>query len=224
MSASRFDIPSGNLHPSEIQNVNINATNNIKNERSISSIQKERNQALVVKDLPNLVSPGKFKFTEDDSQISGSNTKYLFKNLYGETPLTFLFFSRDNINNIQNLIRYLVHKEVGQTIDKQNVTELMVIMRSIFLEYSQHPPLIDEAMSPEYRAALLKVYTKEVDRLNQLVINETVPKIISGLQAYLDYLKDASTQPVPLPPPQNVSTAGSRAYRSVTQVLTGGQL
>ena len=222
----RFLVPYGNLQPSEIQNVNINAQNNIMNKRTILSVQKERGQLIPDDKLGDLQSPGRYHFTADDGdqKIAGSNTKYMFRNLYGETPLTFLYFSDKNIENIQNLIRYLVHKEIGQNIDKQNVTEMMIIMRSIFLEYSQHPPLLDEAMPPARRDAVLKLYTMEVDRLNQLVVNETVPKVISGLQAYLDYLRDCSQQPVPIARPQNMSSSGTRQYRSTTQVLTGNIL
>jgi hypothetical protein len=219
----RFLVPSGNIHPSEIQNVNINAQNNIKNQRTIVSVQKERTTNYTD---PNVTSPGKYNFSADngDTLLAGSNTKYMFKNLYGETPLTFLYFSDKNVKNIQNLIRYLVSKEIGQNIDEQNNTELLIIMRSIFLEYSQHPELLDETMSPERRAAVLKLYTNEVDRLNQLVVNETVPRVISGVQQYLDYLRDSSQMPEQIARPVSVSTAGTRAYRSVTQVLSGNIL
>lgn len=220
----RTKIPEGNLHPSEIQNVNFNAQNNINNKRTILSVQKER--SLNFADIEKLKSPGKYNFTSDDgdNKIAGSNTKYMFRNLYGETPLTFLYFSQKNIQNIQNLIRFIVYKEVKQNIDEQNVTDLMIIMRSIFLEYSQHPPLIDETMPEERRVALLKLYTAEVERLNQLVISESIPKILSGLQQYLSYLDDALNQPIPIERPQNVSSAGTRSYRSITQILTGNQL
>ena len=216
-------VPSGNIHPSEIQNVNINAQNNIKNQRTILSVQKERTTNYTE---PNLSSPGKYNFSADDGdkQLAGSNTKYMFKNLYGETPLTFLYFSDKNIKNIQNLIRYLVSKEIGQNIDEQNNTELMIIMRSIFLEYSQHPVLLDETMSSERRTAVLKLYTNEVDRLNQLVVNETVPKVISAVQQYFCYLKDSSQPPEQIARPVSVSTCGERSYRSVTQLLTGNIL
>jgi hypothetical protein len=219
-NVNRFKIPSGNLHPSEVQDTN---TNNeyVKNQRTILAVQNERSQALATTDLPHLQSPGKYKFTEDDTRFAGSNTKSLFKNLYGETPLTFLFFSGKNIDNIQNLIRFVVHKEIGQSIDNQDPTELMIIMRSIFLEYSRHPKLIDDTMPQEMKNALFSQYTSEVDRLNQLVVNETVPRVISGLQQYLDYLRDASTQPIPHQLPQSMSSAGTKTYRSVTSVLTG---
>lgn len=219
----RFKIPLGNLHPSEIQNFNINALNNTQNKRTILSVQKEREKSSSSIDLQ---SPGKFNFSEDngDTKIAGSNTKHMFKNLYGETPLTFLYFSDKNIENVQNLIKYQIFKEVGQKIDNQNVTELMIIMRSIFLSYSNHPPLIDESMKIDYKNALLNMYTKEVQRLNELVLNETVPKIISGLQQYLHYLKDSTTPLFPISRPENMSTQGTKQYRSITNILTGNIL
>lgn len=222
-NVNRFKIPSGNLHPSELQDTNTNNTF-IKNQRTILAVQNERSQALVTNDLPNLKSPGRYNFTTDDTTLSGSNTKSMFKNLYGETPLTFLFFSDKNIQNVQKLLRFVVHKEIGQSIDNQDTTELMIVMRSIFLEYSRHPKLIDDTMSYQMKNALLKQYTNEVDRLNQLVVNETVPRIISGLQQYLDYLKDASTQPIPLQLPKSMSSAGTKTYRSVTSVLIGSSI
>ena len=219
-NVKRFEY--NNLHPSEVQDTNIN-NQNIQNKRSLAAVQNERSRALVTDNLDNLVSPGKFKFT-DGPDLSGSNTRHLFKNLYGETPLTFLFFSAENVMNIQKLIRYVVYREVGQSIDNQNTTELLIIMRSIFLEYSSHPLLIDPTMSEATKAALLKQYTAEVDRLNQLVVNETVPRVISGLQQYLDYLHDSSTQPIPLELPKSMSTTGTKSYRSVTTVLTGNSI
>jgi hypothetical protein len=161
---------------------------------------------------------------QQTQNLSGSNTRHLFKNLYGETLLTFLFFSSQNVDNIQKLVRMVVFKETQLVLDNQSTNELLIVMRSIFLEYSAHPPLIDPEMSSETKQQLYVMYTQEVSRLNEIVINAIVPKIISQLQQYLDYLRDASTQPYQTDTPQNVSIAGERQYRSVTQVLTGGEL
>uniref|UniRef100_A0A6C0H7H1 Minor capsid protein P8 central region domain-containing protein n=1 Tax=viral metagenome TaxID=1070528 RepID=A0A6C0H7H1_9ZZZZ len=195
-------------------------------QRTLLTVRKQREKKLPETDIKKLVSPGSFPLTDSSagSNVSGSNTRYLFKNLYGETLLTFLFFSEQNIQNIQNIIRMLVYKEMNQVIDNQSTNELLVIMRSIFLEYSAHPPLIDAGTPEDQKQKLFGMYTREVSRLNEIVINEIVPKIVSQLQQYLDYLRDASTQPYQMETPQNVSIAGERQYRSVTQVLTGGEL
>jgi hypothetical protein len=192
--------------------------------KTLPDIEKERGQRLPKGDVSSLVSPGRHNFTTDDHKIAESNTKYLFKNLYGETLLTYLFFSDKNIQNIQNVMKLLVFKEYNYIIDDQSVNELMIIMRSIFLEYSAHPPLIDESMTPEEKARLQLMYKAEVARLNEIVISTVVPRVISQLQGYLDYLRDAKEQPYQMETPKNDSIKGQRNYRSVTQVLTGSTL
>ena len=209
------------FHPSFFETVD---THTPKEERTLMTIRQLRGQRLTNKTVENMVSPGVHKFTVNDQQLSGSNTRHLFKNLYGETLLTFLFFSEKNIDNIQNLIKFLVYRETKYVVDKQSYTELMIIMRSIFLEYSAHPPLIDENMSSEIKERLFKKYTDEVGRLNDIVVTSIVPKVISQLQQYLDYLRDASEQPYQIDTPKNESISGERQYRSVTQVLLGGNL
>jgi hypothetical protein len=210
-----------NLHPSQYQ---INGGGNLKQNRTLLSIKQEREKKLATDNLKNLESPGKHKFTIDDNTLRGTNTNSLFKNLYGETPLTFLFFSKQNVDNIQKLIRMLVNKHTGQTIDNQSNTELLIVMRSIFLEYSRHPKLIDESMSENVKQRLLIQYTSEVDRLNKLVIDATVPLIISQLQQYLMYLDDASSPLRVMDKPLSTSVKGTKQYRSSTQVLLGGDL
>jgi len=191
--------------------------------RTLQMIRKQRGQRLTSEKVEKLKSPGSFNLTVDNN-ISGSNTRHLFKNLYGETLLTFLFFSEKNIENIQNVIKFIVHKETKYIIDKQSTNELLIIMRAVFLEYSRHPKLITEKMSKEERDVLLKQYSTEVERLNTIIINQIVPKIISQLQQYVDYLKDASEQPYYMDKPKNDSIKGQKQYRSTTQVLIGGTL
>lgn len=192
--------------------------------RTLQMIRKQRGQRLTSEKVNNMVSPGSYILTIDDDDLSDNNTKYLFKNLYGETLLTSLFFSKLNILNIQNVIKFNVHKETNYIIDKQSMNELMIIMRAVFLEYSRHPKLITPDMPQNEKDILLMKYKMEVSRLNTIVINQVVPNIVSQLQQYIDYLKDASEQPYYMDKPQNVSIKGQKQYRSITQVLTGADL
>jgi hypothetical protein len=190
-------------------------------------LQEIRSTKIPSSQVNDMISPGGYSLTAEtpnQSELSGSNTRHLFKNLYGETLLTFLFFSEKNVTNVQNILRYLVHKETGYTIDTQSNNELLIIMRSIFLEYHAHPPLVKEDMNEVEKQLLLKKYTDEVQKLNDIVINTILPKVMSQLQQYVTYLKDASEQPIQMERPQNASVAGQRDYRSVTQVLLGGGL
>lgn len=225
MSRNKITLVRADAHPTFFQDVNANAKENLKNQRTLLSVTTDRESKLVTSDLGKLESSGNFNFTEKvDVELTGSNTRHLFRNLYGETPLTFLFFSKQNIDNIQNVIRHLIYKELLQVIDRQNDTELMIVMRSIFLEYHRHPKLLTPNMTDAEKTRLTKQYTDEVSRLNDLVINESVPRIISQLQQYMDYLKDCSTPRSIMPKPQSASVTGTRNIRSVTSVLLGTNL
>lgn len=222
MSINKINLTGADAHPTFFQDVIDNTNESLKNERTLLSVTTNRESKLVTSNLGNLESPGSFNLSE--RELTGSNTRHLFKNLYGETPLTFLFFSKENIENIQNVIRHLIYKQLLQVIDNQNVTELMIIMRSIFLQYHRHPKLLLPNMSDDEKSKLTKQYTDEVSRLNELVINDTVPRIISQLQQYMDYLKDSSSPRILMPKPENPSVSGLRNYRSVTSTLLGTNL
>jgi hypothetical protein len=203
-----------NFHPSIFETTNGDLP---YNQRALFSKDQANKQELIG-------TPGAYKFTIDDKNISKNNTKQVFKNQYSDTLLTQLYFSDTNIENIQQLVRYFIYKKTNIVIDKQSYNELLTIMRSIFLEYSSHPPLIEPEMSEEQKKAILPLYTKEITRLNEIVINDVVPRVESQLSQYINYIRDISELPKPIERSTNVSNAGQKQYRSVTQVLTGGQL
>jgi hypothetical protein len=158
--------------------------------------------------------------TLDSESLSESNTRFIYKTHRSESFLTFLYFSKKNISNLQILIKYLVHRETNVLIDDQNPRELLIIMRSIFELYSRHPPYFDESKGSQYNISIVNKSVEEVNRLNQIVLNEVVPKIVSMLLQYFGYLKDVQGRRF-MDAPKNDSIAGQRELRSVTSVLTG---
>jgi hypothetical protein len=212
--------PETKFHPNMFETTNGHLP---QEDRTLASIKDQRS-AKTTDMSSHLQATGSFKLTVDDNSLSKSNTQHLFKNLYGETLLTRLFFSASNVNNLQKVIRFIIHRETGESIDNQSNNELLIIMRSLFLEYSAHPALVDEKMSKEEKTKLYNKYTEEVKRLNEIVINTVVPKVMSQMQQYLDYLRDASQQPYQMNSPTNTNIAGERQYRSVTQLLLGTDL
>lgn len=194
-------------------------------EKALLEVHEQRSRPLKdIKDIKELKAPKKYNLMEQEELLPESNTRFLFKNLYGDSLLTDMFFSQKNIENIQNVIRYLVFKETNEIIDKQSTNELLVIMRAIFFEYSAHPQIISDDMTEKQKQELLLEYTKEVNRLNQIVFNNVIPKLVSQLQQYLDYLRDVSEQPKQMERSKNDSIKGQKQYRSVTQLLTGNTL
>ena len=59
---------------------------------------------------------------------------------------------------------------------------------------------------------------KQVRVLNDLVVKNVVPGIITNLQQYIGYLKDASQLPTPLSRPINVNDLG-KTLPSVTNIF-----
>lgn len=115
------------------------------------------------------------------------------------TPLAKAFFSRTNVQALQNLIRKQVYDKSGPkkyVIDDQSVDELAIIMRTMYLQYAQNLPYNMEG---------------QIDRLNQLVANWSVPHILSTIDHYNYYLNDISHMPVPLARSVHLSSAGTRS-------------
>jgi len=104
------------------------------------------------------------------------------------TSLSDAYFSKDNIQMIQNGIRYGVYnKSNGQyLIGNQNYDELKIIMRSIFLQNTKnHSTNISE----------------QIKALNELVLQYAIGQIYGEAEGYMKYKRDASTLVVPITPP-----------------------
>jgi hypothetical protein len=183
--------------------------------RSMQSVLQERDVLFTAS------SPGSFTFHEGKN-VSNNNMNSVFKNETCETLLTELFYSKKNIDTIQNLIGHLVNKETGYVISRQDDDELLIIMRATYIEYSQHPPLLTRNDKVEKRKELIQMYVIETQRLNGIILDTVVPKVISEIQQYISYRRDSSTQPSPISLPQFSSSKGERDYRSPTQVFFGG--
>lgn len=153
-------------------------------------------------------------------ELSGDNTRFLYKADRGTSLLTHLYFSKRNINNLQNIIRFIVHRELAVVIDRQSNRELLVVMRSIFEQYSRHPPYLDETKSEEYNREVVQKTIREVDRLNDIVVNEIVPKVVSMVLQFFGYLEDVNGRRF-MEKPENVNIRGERNLRSTTDVLVG---
>lgn len=205
------------FHPSQFEQ------NLPKQGRNMIELREERSQRLTSDTVDKLTSPGTFKTTERDWDAE-NNTQFLFKNHIGETLLTQVFFSQQNIGNIQKLIRFLIHKETKYVIDNQSIEELLIVMRSVFLQYAKHPALLDPRQPLNIQQKIKDQTTKEAGRLNEIVINEIYPTVLTGLKQYLQYLNDASQPYQIMEPPVNDNIRGQRELRSVTSVLTGNEL
>jgi hypothetical protein len=111
----------------------------------------------------------------------------LHGNMY-DTVLSTAFFSGENQDIIQNGIRKGVYnKSNGQhIISRQDPDSIKAIMRSIFLEHSPNSP---------------DNITQQITMLNELVLNFSIPRVLSNVQSYILYRNDSETIHAPLPHP-----------------------
>lgn len=113
--------------------------------------------------------------------------------------LSKAFFSRENTQAIQNAIRKTVYEKSGNkqyVIDDQSADELIIIMRTMYLQYAQNLP---------------HDIPGQITDLNEKVLNWSVPHILSAVDHYQYYLNDISHMPVPLARSVSLSSAGTRS-------------
>ena len=115
------------------------------------------------------------------------------------TAYNTLFFSAANVHCLQAALRTRIRDKTGYVIDRQNPDDLLVIMRAMYVNYGREPP----CDRPDVVAA-------HVGALNSVVVKVALPQIASGVVAHLNYLRDASSLPVPPPDPQMTTVAGTK--------------
>ena len=116
-----------------------------------------------------------------------------------DTPLSKAYFSKENIQIIQNAIRAGVYnKSNGKyIIAPQDCDALKIIMRSVFLQYSVN---------------LQTHITQQISELNNFVVNYCIQEVYNSAQSYMKYLYDASTLSVPLSTPIMASQRDKNNY------------
>jgi len=108
--------------------------------------------------------------------------------LWNETPLSKAFFSKENIQIIQNGIRAGVYKKSNKqyTVAPQDCDTLKIIMRSVYLQHSANQP---------------NNISGQIEELNKIVLDYCIYHVYSEAQSYMKYLYDVSTLAVPLSTP-----------------------
>jgi len=140
---------------------------------------------------------------------TNENNKFKDMALQGiqmKSALSQLFFSKMNMNRIQDKLRYAIYIQSNNqyVIEKQSEIELEIIMRSIYLQHSKN---------------LECNYKEQIEELNMLVLQWIIPHILSEIEQYMGYIKTVQQLPIPLPLPKNISSAGTRSLRSVTSTF-----
>lgn len=124
--------------------------------------------------------------------IKNKATKYrdALSGLQEESILANLYFSEENIQIIQNGLRAGVYEMSKSKIvvPPQNVDNLKIIMRSIYLQYAKH--------------STTENVTKQIEKLNDYVLDYSIKSVYNESQGYLNYMRDQSTLVMPMERPK----------------------
>lgn len=175
----------------------------------------DRTYEELIKNRSNLINDqDKFKYQKafeyKPSCKENTFSKQAISGIHSKNLLNQVFFSNSNLQKIQNLIRFNVYKMTNGEfkIDEQDETQLQIVMRSIYLQYGRN---LDENIS------------EQISQLNNIVVDELVPKIISNIKQYIQYLKDKAEPYKLLDRPKNLSNAGLKSLRIDTALGFGDE-
>jgi len=138
------------------------------------------------------------------------------------TALNSLFFNEKNVQYLQKRIIDDIKQLTGVTIKPQSEDALLVIMNNKY-QYSLYGWL--PAMSTPHlalpRGEKPCSLTDRLTRLNQSVLQDTIKQILSGMNMYMQYYKDASSLPTPLSRPKAMTMKGSRVLQENVGLHSG---
>lgn len=137
-----------------------------------------------------------FNFADKIPIKETSNYNSALRGMWNDTPLSILFFSKENIELLQTSIKKGVYEKSNQqyVIGNQNEDELKIIMRSIFLQNAHNLPYD---------------ITKQIKELNTLVLKYAVKQIYEAAISYMKYKQDVSNPLIISSHPVNASNKGN---------------
>jgi hypothetical protein len=112
---------------------------------------------------------------------------------HSSTSLNEAFFSQANIDLLQNQIQSAVRGMVNATIDRQSDPDLMMVMRSYYLQYAEN-----------------NGSAGELESLNERVVSFCSNRIAVEIEAYRYYRKDILDFPEPIARPIDTQVYGTR--------------
>ena len=141
--------------------------------------------------------------TTDDRGGQYNYSRNIVKNIHENNPITDVFFSQKNIDYLQAMMIKEVFRYSGYRIGRQSDNELLIIMRSLYLQYSDGD---------------MQNFQKTVNFLNQQVLFDAVPRVITRVSQYVDYSRDAGVGRTFFDRPENVSITGTKTNAGYDKV------
>lgn len=148
-----------------------------------------------------------FLFNQDHRRNFNKMVPIALKGIQSESELSKLFFSDQNIQRIQKMIRKAVTDATkGQfklEVD-QDQKDLFVVMRATYMEYARSLP---------------NFTVRQCKALNKKVIDQLLPNLLTNIRQDYGYLKEINKPLSPIPRPVNVNSKGRRQLPSISTSL-----
>lgn len=183
-----------------INNNQINGyQNNYQNNHEINYSNSNRGFDSLTQSINN-------KQADDNYYCGGKSSLALRGMQVNNTSVSIAFFSNKNISLLQKCIkREIFKRSKGEYLleEDQDESDLLLVMRSIYLEFSRHLPTnID----------------KQVSDLNRYTLREIIPGMMTNIDQQIGYLRDISQPIQPIALPLNVNNGGRKSLPSVTNL------
>jgi len=134
-----------------------------------------------------------FELFENNNVVNKKSTN-MTGNM-GKTNLSEMYFSQSNIDYIQNSIIRGVFNMSNTKICKQSEEELLIIMRSIFIQHAKHL---------DYN------FQEQINELNSHVLSYSIKNIDSSIKQYNGYIDNITKEQTIMNMPQSVSIKGDK--------------
>jgi hypothetical protein len=144
-----------------------------------------------------------FLFLQDHRKNFANMAPEALEGIQSGSELSKLFFSDENFKRLQRGIKAEVFKRTGGKFRldvDQEQRELFLLMRSVYMQHARFLP---------------GQIVRQVKRLNQKVITESVPDIITGIKQEYGYLKEINKPLSPIDRPMNVNNRGRKTLPCV---------
>jgi Family of unknown function (DUF5761) len=130
-----------------------------------------------------------YMFTDGGRGVRDTASTDVFRDIE-LNPTSSLFFSPHNIDALQEGIRYQVYVRSGaqHVIGRQSETELVAIMRAMYLQHGKNTTCGGGTCHD----------LSEVRRLNSIVIDYCLQRILPEVDIYMRYRSDITRLPTPM--------------------------
>lgn len=111
------------------------------------------------------------------------------------TPLSNAYFSGFNREQLHGDIITAMRVKTGYTLERQNDFDLQALMRRVYTNMARDP---------------YSDVRSQVSAMNKRVVKEATATISTGMLQQIVFLRDISSNPVPLAAPVSTSTYGNK--------------